>query len=106
MKLCLVHTVHIRFKEGTPQEVKEKALNLYQTLGEECGGRKAGILYWSVRPNLDLRKGVELVEFVIFTDNDALQAFRVHPAHQEIFTLMREHADWTVGDTMEYLPLG
>jgi len=104
MKKYLFHSVHIRFKPDTPQTLKSRVFGLYQTLGEECGGREAGILHWSVKWNLDMRKGVELVEFVIFRDDAALQAFRKHPNHQEIFTIMRDNADWTVGDTIEEFP--
>ncbi len=94
----LVHTVLISFKPEAPAAAKEKVFDLFQTLAERCGGPGAGILYFEVKHNLDLRKGVHLVEVAIFTDNASLQRFRVHPAHMELTNLLREHADWQVGD--------
>lgn len=102
-KLC--HIVLIKYKDGTPQTTKDRVYALYQGLAEACGGREAGILYCAVRNNLDLRKGVELSELMFFEDNDALQRFRVHPKHGEITDILREVADWTVGDMLLPFPL-
>lgn len=97
----LRHVVLISFKEGIPQEVMQDVYNRYQTLADDCGGRDAGILSWAVERNLDLRKGIHLVEIAEFRDNDALQAFRVHPKHKEMTDILREVADWYVGDIMK-----
>lgn len=48
--------------------------------------------------NLDLRKKVHLVEIAMFKDNEALQAFRVHPKHRELTDMLSKVADWQVGD--------
>lgn len=72
MHRYLSHSVLITFRPDASQEDRQKAWKLYQTLGQECGGREAGILVWKVDWNLDMRKGVHLVEFVIFTNWDAL----------------------------------
>lgn len=96
--------VLISFKEGTPEETRKEVYDLYQTLAEDCGGKEAGILYFKVDYNLDLRKNVHLVEFAIFRDNEALQAFRVHPGHSKVTNLLREVADWKVGDFMAPVP--
>lgn len=95
---CLQHVVAISFKLDASEAERQKAWGMYQILGDECGGRGAGILYWKVDWNLDQRKGYHLVESVIFTDWDALQAFRAHPNHQGVFDLMRRIADWVVAD--------
>jgi len=97
---ALHHVVLIKFKDGTPDSVKQDIYDRYQTLGDDCGGRDAGILSWMVKKNLDLRKGISLVEIAIFTDSDALQKFRVHPKHVEIADILQHVADWFVGDIM------
>lgn len=95
---ALWHSVHVSFyAQATPQQ-RVDVLARYQTLAKECGGVEAGILLFEVRGNLDLRKGVHLVEIAIFHDNAALQRFRNHPKHQELAAVLREIADWTVGD--------
>jgi hypothetical protein len=97
-KNVLVHVGVLKFKpEATETEIKE-AYSLYQTLGEDCGGKEAGILYAKVGWNRDQRKGYLLMEFFIFADNDALQRFRVHPGHERVSQLMRRIADWVIGD--------
>lgn len=94
----LFHVVLIKFKEEATERQRQQIYNWYQTLGEDCGGKDAGILYWAVQPNLDQRKGWNLVELAIFTGDDVLQAFRIHPNHSRVTDLLREIADWVVGD--------
>mgnify|MGYP001608183030 CR=1 FL=1 len=101
----LVHVVLISFKPETPEETKQWIYQKYQTLEQDCGSKDAGILYWRVQENLDLRKGVHLVEVAVYTDNDALQAFRNHPKHKEITDVLRDVADWQVGDITCPFPL-
>ncbi len=99
MQRALWHVVLISFKEDSTAAERKMVYDLYQTLDQECGGREAGILFWRVDHNLDLRKGVHLVEIAIFESDDALQAFRRHPKHQEFTeTLLSKVADWKVGD--------
>lgn len=96
----LVHVVLISFKQETPEPARQKIYEMYQTLDRDCGGKEAGVLFWKVAHNLDLRKGVHLVEVAVYTNNDALQAFRTHPKHTEFTNLLRKVADWQVGDMM------
>jgi hypothetical protein len=98
------HVVLISFHEEASQAVRQEVCDRYQTLAEECGGKEAGILLFKVEHNLDLRKGVHLVEIAIFRDNDALQAFRVHPTHKELTDVLCQCADWQVGDTILPFP--
>ena len=98
MKDVLHHIVLISFKPDAPEEKKEEVFSRYQTIDQDCGGVNAGILFWKVCHNLDLRKGVHLVESSIFSDNAALQAFRVHPKHKELTDILSQIADWQVGD--------
>lgn len=100
----LWHVVLISFNEATPEECREEVYDRYQTLAADCGGEDAGILFFRVEHNLDLRKGVHLVEIAMFRDNDALQAFRVHPKHKELTDVLCQCADWQVGDAMLPLP--
>jgi len=94
----LWHSVLISFRETASEAVKREIYERYQTLGKNCGGKDAGILFWQVDWNLDQRKKVHLVEFAIFTDNTAFQAFRAHPKHREITDILFKVADWQVGD--------
>ncbi len=107
--MALLHTAHISFYEGTPEETRQHIFQMYQTLAEDCGGADAGILFWRTGWNRDLREKLgkvwHIAETAIFLDDDALQAFRVHPAHVALTTILRECADWTVGDIKITLPL-
>ena len=94
----LWHVVLISFRPDTPESVKREVYERYQTLDQECGGKKAGILFWRVDWNLDLRKNIHLVEIALFSSNEALQTFRKHPKHTEIANILRDVADWQVGD--------
>ncbi len=98
MMMNLWHTVLISFRPDTPQSVWQEVFNRYQTLGEDCGGKKAGILFWKVDYNLDLRKNVHLVEIAIFQNDAALQVFRNHPKHEAMSDTLKDIADWWVGD--------
>jgi hypothetical protein len=95
------HVVLISFKAGISQGEKDEIYQMYQTLDTECGGKEAGILEWKVEHNLDLRKGVHLVEVALFADNEALQRFRFHPKHKELTDILSKIADWQVGDFIE-----
>lgn len=95
---ALWHTVLITFRPASTVDQREHVYRRLQALDEACGGADAGILYWQVGHNLDRRKNVHLVEIARFRDQAAFQAFREHPAHQGVVKLMREIADWVVGD--------
>ncbi len=97
---ALWHVLLIKFNTDTAQEAKDRIFGLYQTLATDCGGKEAGILYFKVERNLDLRKNIELVEIAIFRDNEALQAFRVHPLHVTLAQDLSKIADWQVGDIL------
>ena len=100
--MALVHTAVISFREGTPDETKQTVYDMYQTLAEDCGGADAGIFEWKIGWNRDRRVKLgrtwDLVEFVVFRDDAALQAFRAHPKHTAVTDILRECADWVVGD--------
>jgi hypothetical protein len=101
----LVHVVFISFRAEAKPEQYAQILTDYQDLGERCGGRAAGILFWQVDRNLDQRKNWHLVELAVFRDDAALQRFRAHPAHTKLPSVLREIADWAVGDINSTLPV-
>jgi hypothetical protein len=94
----LLHVVLVSFHEHVSQEVRAAKLAGYQSLGEACGGRAAGILLWRADWNLDQRKNFHLVEIGLFSNDDALQHFRTHPSHVAFGKDMSALADWVVGD--------
>jgi hypothetical protein len=94
----LVHVVLISFREHATPEQQRQFFDDHQALGERCGGKDAGILFWQVDHNLDQRKAWHLVQLSIFRDDAALQRFREHPAHAQMNSVSREITDWAVGD--------
>ncbi|HVV15514.1 MAG TPA: Dabb family protein [Candidatus Paceibacterota bacterium] len=96
----LSHIVLISFYDSAPEEKKKEVYDRFQTLAEECGGKEAGILYFQAGHNLDMRKNVHLVVIGLFRDNEALQTYRNHPKHREHNEILREIADWQIGDLM------
>lgn len=94
------HVVLVSFKPETSEAMKQKVYGLYQTLAEDCGGKKAGVLFWKVGWNLDLRKNIHLVEIAIFENSGAFQKFQAHPKHKELASIVKETADWKVGDIL------
>lgn len=95
---AIVHSVLVSFRNHASKEQRDQLVSRYRTLGEMCGGAKEGVLFWQAGVNLDQRKNWHIVQFAIFRDNDALQHFRIHPAHAELSEIMRPIADWAVGD--------
>lgn len=100
----LHHVVLISFLADTPQEMREEIANKYATLGDDAGGKEAGVLFWSVKPNMDTRKNIHLVEIAIFKDNKSFEDFKNNPKHIEVVELLKKSANWTVGDIMESFP--
>jgi stress responsive alpha/beta barrel protein len=101
----IIHVVLISFRPDTTPEQRQQVLLDYQALGERCGGKDAGILFWQVDRNLDQRKNWHLVELAAFRDDAALQRFREHSAHAQASSVLREIADWAVGDIRSGLSL-
>jgi len=95
---ALWHAVLISFRKDASPAVRHEIYSRYQTIAKECGGRAAGILLWKVEGNFDLRKGDHLLEIAVFESKEALEAFRAHPKHKELTDILREVADWRLGD--------
>lgn len=101
----LHHVVLISFLPTASQEIRDEIADRYATLGEDAGGSKAGILFWSVKPNMDTRKNIHLIEVAIFKDKQSFDNFKNHPKHVEVVELLKVSADWSVGDTIEAFPI-
>ena len=94
----LWHVVLISFRPHILESVRQEIYDSYQRIAKECGSEEAGILFFNVEKNLDPRKNIHLVEIAVFRDNAALQAFRTHPRHTQLTNVLKEIADWWVGD--------
>ena len=90
------HVVLFRIRDGVPEETIAEAERRLAALGTI-----PGILEWTVRRSDDERKGTILVENALFSDRSDIDSFRVHPQHQESSDLLREIADWWIGDYEE-----
>ena len=89
----LWHITFISFKEYTSEDAREKIFQDLQEMAENCGGNKAGILYWQVGKNLDLRKGVHLLVISVFDSQEALEKYKGHAAHERMTSALRLAAD-------------
>lgn len=103
-KDVLHHVILITFLPEAQESVKNEIIERYATLGADCGGHEAGILFWSTKPNTDLRKNIHLVEIAIFKDNDSFEKFKKHPKHIEVLELLKTSANWYVGDIFHEFP--
>lgn len=98
------HVGMISFRPEATDVQKQEAFLKLKCLSNDCGGKKAGILFCEVRENIDQRKNMHLIEILIFEDYFALQAFKVHPKHKEIGEMLKQIADWWVGDIFAPMP--
>jgi hypothetical protein len=94
-----------KFKPEATEEQRAEILAMIENLGEACGGKEAGILYWCAGPNLDKRKGFDIVEVAMFENWDAKERFRVCPGHSAFVAKLREAADWVVGNIVGPTPV-
>lgn len=94
----LAHVILISFYADASQAERETTLSDFRQLGDRCGGRDAGILYWRADWNQDQRKNFQVMAMAIFADQDALSAYRLHPGHKAFAEALSRIADWIVGD--------
>jgi len=102
--LPLWHVVQISFHPKTPESVRHELFGKCKELGEVCGGKSAGILYYHADWNLDQRKDVHIFETAIFSNESALCNFQLHRKHREFTDLLQNYADWWVCDKFAPLP--
>ena len=103
-KDVLHHVILISFLSEAEESIKNEIIKRYSTLGFDCGGYEAGILFWSAKPNKDLRKNIHLVEVAIFKDDESFENFKKHPKHVEVVELLKTSANWFVGDIYHEFP--
>lgn len=103
-KLFLFHVILFSFLPSTDGSTRKNILERYYKLGDECGGREKGILFWSVKENIDLRKNIDFVEIAIFDNEESFVNFKNHPKHKELVEILKDSANWYVGDIKEAFP--
>ncbi|KAF2990993.1 Dabb family protein [Methylocystis sp. MJC1] len=101
----LTHVVLVSFYSELSQAAREEALFNFRQLGNNCGGRDAGILFWKADWNLDRRKNYHLMVVSIFENEDALRNYAAHPKHKDFASSLSKMADWIVGDIAVGLPI-
>jgi heme-degrading monooxygenase HmoA len=90
------HVVLFRLHDDTDDATRDAAVAALASLHD-----LPGVLEWTVRVSDDTRKGVVVVENALFESEAAFRAFQAHPRHAEAGALLRETADWWVGDYPE-----
>lgn len=90
------HVVLFRVHDHVDDATVDDAIRGLQGLAD-----LPGVLEWTVRLSDDVRKGRVIVENALFADRDALDGFRAHPRHAQTSAVMREIADWWIGDYEE-----
>ena len=94
--MALRHLILFHVRGGTPRAAVDEAISALRALAD-----LPGILEYRIEESSDTRKGVVIVENVLFADDDALQAFRTSPEHEVSAAILRDIADWVVGDYLE-----
>ncbi|MEV7692872.1 Dabb family protein [Microbacterium sp. NPDC089189] len=89
----LRHIVLFRVHDGVSSSRVTEAIDSLRSLAV-----LPGIVDWRVELSLDQRKGRIVVEDATFTDDEAFEKFRSHPAHVAVGQLMAEISDWWNGD--------
>jgi len=83
----VVHIVMFRFKDENKAENIEKVKSMLEALPEKIESLK------SMEVGVDFlhsERSMDLVLTSIFDDKDGLEAYRVHPAHQEVVSFIKE----------------
>jgi len=83
----VVHIVMFRFKDKNKVENIEKIKSMLESLPEKIESLK------SMEVGVDFlhsERSMDLVLTSTFDDRDGLESYRVHPAHQEVVSLIKE----------------
>ena len=104
MKTYLFHVILFSFLENVDEKFKKEILARFATLGDDCGGITAGIMFFKAQENLDTRKKIDIVEIAIFKDDASFQNFKQHSKHVELVELLKVSTNWVVGDIYSELP--
>jgi hypothetical protein len=96
----LVHVVLISFRDTATAEQRQRIFADHQGLGERCGGKDAGILFWqSVITWISARIGI-CSNSPFFATTTRCSASACIPS-----TVVREIADWVVGNMLSVLSI-
>ncbi|BDY13427.1 Dabb family protein [Hydrogenimonas cancrithermarum] len=83
----VVHIVMFRFEDENKSENIEKVKEMLEALPEKIPSLRsmeAGVDF------LHSERSMDLVLTSTFDDRDGLEAYRVHPAHQEVVAFIKE----------------
>ncbi len=94
--MALRHIVVFRFHDAVDEATRMRARAEIQTLNA-----LPGILDWRLEQSLDSRKGVVLVQNVLFEGTEALENFRNSNEHKNVGTVLSAVADWLIADYPE-----
>ena len=90
------HIVLFRFDDGIEVEQVIAAVKRIQALRT-----LPGILDWRVETSTDLRKGVVVVQNVLFESEIAFSAYRASDEHKKLAESLSGIANWLVADYRE-----
>ena len=90
------HILLFKFYPDAPEDKKQKALSLLKNLGSLAPEVKEWSIGTQCRPS---ERNWDIAQVSSFESLDALDKFRVHPAHKEVTDVMREIADWHIVDS-------
>lgn len=72
------------------------------TLLKSLDSNELGILAFTAEQSLDKRKGVIVIENMLFADERSFERFRLSSVHKELGEKMSRIADWLVADYIEH----
>lgn len=88
---------HIVIFMAKPGVEADEIISLLQSLDSD----EPGILAFTAQQSLDQRKGVVVIENMLFADERAFERFKFSPVHKELGEKMSHIADWLVADYIE-----
>ncbi|HSE61694.1 MAG TPA: Dabb family protein [Candidatus Saccharimonadales bacterium] len=88
---------HIVIFVAKPGVTGEEIISLLKQL--DAG--EPGVLSFAAEQSLDKRKGVVIIENILFADERTFERFRISPIHKELGEKMSKLADWLVADYIE-----
>lgn len=88
------HIVLFKVSDQVTEDKFQEALEVLNDLGVD----QQGVLSWNIATSIDTRKGRIIIEEGVFQDDKVFQLFRESEKHQRAVGLMRDIADWLVGD--------
>ena len=91
------HIILFRIKDNVSENTRQNALNQLGKLGHGHSGLET----WHIHESLDTRKGHILIQEGVFTTEEDFKQFQNTKLHLEVGNVMKEIADWWIGDYIE-----